>query len=169
MTVETELARKAISTFLKKNQFIKPPDTTPDELIQQQAGVFVSLHQNDDLRGCIGTITPVQNNIAEEIIHNAVSAATQDPRFQPLDPKELPKTHISVDVLTEPLPASKKDLDPRKYGVIVKEGNRTGVLLPNLPGLTNVDEQIQIACQKAGLDPNGPFSIYKFEVKRSSE
>ncbi len=169
MTVETELARKAISTFLKENKFIKPPDTTPEELIQRQAGVFVSLHQNSDLRGCIGTINPVQNNIAEEIIHNAISAATKDPRFQPLNPEELSKTDISVDILTEPLPANIKELDPDKYGVIVKKDNQTGLLLPNLPGITNVYEQIQIACQKAGLDPNDSFSIFKFEVKRISE
>ena len=101
--------------------------------MEQQAGVFVSLHKSGALRGCIGTIEPAQPNVAQEIIHNAISAATRDPRFPPVRPDELNDLEISTDVLGEPeMITSLDELDPKRYGVIVEKGYRRGLLLPNL-------------------------------------
>jgi AmmeMemoRadiSam system protein A len=135
--------------------------------MQGKAGVFVSLHKGGELRGCIGTIEPAEGNIALEIINNAISAATRDPRFFPVTVDELPQLDYSVDVLTEPEPvASEKDLDPKKYGAIVEAGWRRGLLLPDLEGVDTVERQIEICRVKAGIEPKEPVKLYRFEVKR---
>ena len=112
------------------------PKDLPEDL-QDKAGAFVSLHKGSRLRGCIGTFLPMQMNIASEIIHNAVSAATRDPRFYPVSLDELKDIDISVDVLGQPeAVASSADLDPKKYGVIVMSHAQTGLLLPDLEAST---------------------------------
>jgi len=131
------------------------------------AGVFVSIHKLGGLRGCIGTFEPAANNVAEEIIANAISSATRDPRFPPIAPNELKDLDYSVDVLTSPEPVESKDqLDPKKYGVIVEAGYRRGLLLPDLEGVDSVNYQIDICRQKAGIAPDEPIKLYRFEVKR---
>jgi len=128
------------------------------------------LKKRGELRGCIGTVEPYRENIAAEIIHNAVAAGVDDPRFWPVQLEELPEIEFSVDVLTEPEPvASKDELDPKRYGVIVKSHGRTGLLLPDLEGVDSVDEQISIACRKAGISPGEPIRLYRFEVIRYKE
>jgi AmmeMemoRadiSam system protein A len=125
------------------------------------------LKKHGELRGCIGTIEPVRRNLAEEIINNAVSAGAEDPRFRPLQLEELPDLTISVDVLAPPEPIdSEDDLDPRRYGVIVSSRGRVGLLLPNLGGIDTVAEQVGIARQKAGLLPDEPVRLARFEVTR---
>ena len=132
-----------------------------------KAGVFVSIHKFDDLRGCIGTFEPQRPNVAQEIIMNAVSAATKDPRFERVGVDELPFLNYSVDVLTEPRPVKSKDeLDPKKYGVIAECGWRRGLLLPDLEGVETVEQQIGICCQKAGISSNETIKLSCFEVKR---
>jgi AmmeMemoRadiSam system protein A len=132
-----------------------------------KAGVFVSLHKNNELRGCIGTIEPDEANIAQEIIRNAVHSATRDPRFNPVTADELPQLEYSVDILTEPEPvSSEKDLDPKKYGAIVEAGWRRGLLLPDLEGVDTVKRQLEICRMKAGIGPEEPVKLYRFEVKR---
>ncbi len=138
----------------------------PEEL-QKPAGVFVSLKKQGQLRGCIGTILPMQANAAAEIIRNAVSAATADPRFPRVQPVELEQLEVSVDILGEPERIdSISKLDPRRYGVIVRRGGRSGVLLPDLEGVNTVEEQVSIACNKAGIKPDEPIEMYRFEVVR---
>ncbi|MGC9001847.1 MAG: AmmeMemoRadiSam system protein A [Dictyoglomus sp.] len=165
------LARKAIETYLKEGRVITPPPDIPDYL-KRKAGTFVSLHRKStgELRGCIGTIIPTTSNIAEEIIRNAISAATEDPRFPPLDLDELEDIEISVDVLS-PLEEIKdiKDLDPKKYGVVVEKGWRRGVLLPDLEGVDTIEEQLSIALAKAGISPSENFKVYRFSVDRFKE
>jgi len=135
--------------------------------MKQKAGVFVSIHKLGQLRGCIGTFEPTQDNVAEETMVNAISSATQDPRFPPIAPDELDDLDYSVDVLTEPEPIDSQDqLDPKKYGVIVESGVRKGLLLPDLEGVDSVDYQIDICRQKAGIAPDEPIKLYRFEVKR---
>jgi hypothetical protein len=132
-----------------------------------RAGVFVSIHKFDELRGCIGTFEAVAENIAEEIIANAISSATRDPRFPPIVPNELKDLDYSVDVLSPPEPVENQDeLDAKKYGVIVECGYQRGLLLPDLGGVDSVDQQIAICCQKAGIVPGEPIKLYRFEVKR---
>jgi hypothetical protein len=105
--------------------------------------------------------------VAEEIIANAISSATRDPRFPAIVPSELKDLDYSVDVLTTPEPIKSQDqLDPKRYGVIVEAGFRKGLLLPDLEGVDSVDYQIDICRQKAGIAPNEPVKLYRFEVRR---
>ena len=119
------------------------------------------------LRGCIWKIQAVQPSIAEEIIHNAVSAATKDPRFAPITPDELDQLTISVDVLGDMEKIDTPDqLDVKRYGVVVTKGYRRGLLLPNLEGVDTVEDQIAIAKQKAGIGYQEAVQLERFEVVR---
>lgn len=165
------LARKAIETYLKEGRIITPPPDLPDYL-KKRAGTFVSLHKRStgELRGCIGTILPTTSNIAEEIIRNAISAAIEDPRFPPVTLNELDDIEISVDVLS-PLEEVRdiRELDPKKYGVVVEKGWRRGVLLPDLEGVDTIEDQLSIALAKAGISPYENFKVYRFSVTRFKE
>jgi len=135
--------------------------------MQDKAGVFVSIHKKGSLRGCIGTFEPQQENVAKEIIANAVSSATRDPRFNAITAKELKDLDYSIDVLTKPEPVSDvSELDAKKYGVIVEAGWRKGLLLPDLEGVDTAEQQIEICRQKGGIGAEEPVSLYRFEVKR---
>jgi AmmeMemoRadiSam system protein A len=162
-----ELARKTIESYVREKRTIEPPEELVPEM-QGQAGTFVSLHDTEgNLRGCIGTIEPRQLQVAQEVIQNAISAATRDPRFPPVQPEELEDLDIKVDVLTEPEPIDSLDqLDPKRYGVIVESGWRRGLLLPDLEGVDTVEYQVDIAMRKAGIHPDEPMQLYRFEVKR---
>ena len=160
-----KLAKETVETYVKEGKTHQPEKLTPK--MREKAGVFVSIHKLGELRGCIGTFEPQGNNVAEEIITNAISSATRDPRFPPIAPDELGDLDYSVDVLTTPEPVESKDqLDPKKYGVIVECGMRRGLLLPDLEGVDTVDYQIDICRQKAGIAPDEPIKLYRFEVKR---
>lgn len=163
------LARKALEIYVTDGTVINIPDLLPEEMAKKRAGVFVSIKKSGQLRGCIGTISPVRKNIAEEIIYNAISAGTQDPRFNSVDELELDGLVYSVDVLGEAEAISTiAELDVVKYGVIVKSGRRTGLLLPNLEGIDTAEEQVSIALQKAGIDPSEKYEMERFEVIRYS-
>lgn len=141
------------------------------ELWVGRYGCFVSIKtKNDDLRGCIGTIAPVQDNLGREIMVNAVSAGTRDPRFRPISKPELAEVAFSVDVLS-PLEAvrSLDDLDPSVYGVIVEKGGRRGLLLPDLEGVDTVIQQVSIAARKAGLGDLDGINLKRFTVARYAE
>lgn len=161
------LARKTIEEYLTTGKKISIPEDLPEEMIKQHAGVFVSIHEENNLRGCIGTIRPIKNNIAEEIIENAISAATRDYRFNPIEIEELPYLEISVDVLNEPEDISSLDeLDVKKYGVIVSCGMKRGLLLPNLEGIDTVEEQVRIAKIKGNITDREEVTLQRFEVIR---
>ncbi len=160
------LAKETVETYVKTRKIIKPPAKLAPEM-KEQAGVFVSLHKLGQLRGCIGTFEPTQATVAEEVIRNAISSATGDPRFSPVKARELGYLTYSVDVLTKPEPVNDKEaLDAKKYGVIVECGYRRGLLLPDLEGVDTPDAQIDICCQKGGISPGEPLKLYRFEVKR---
>jgi AmmeMemoRadiSam system protein A len=161
------LARETIENYVKQGKIITPPLDLPEEMINQKAGVFVSLKKNGNLRGCIGTFIPTQENIAQEIIKNAISAAVDDPRFSPVTISELGDLTISVDVLSPPEEISDiSGLDPKKYGAIVSSGYKKGLLLPDLEGVDTAEEQVDIAKRKAGIYPDEKVKLYRFEVKR---
>lgn len=161
------LARLSLETYVKTGRYAEFPQDLPPELTKINAAAFVSLKKQGQLRGCIGTIVPTRKNLAEEIFHNAVSAGTGDPRFAPVTAKELDDLVYSVDVLGKPEEiAAKEELNPKKYGVIVEHGRRRGLLLPDLAGVDNVDQQIKIARQKASIDPDEPVKLFRFEVVR---
>jgi AmmeMemoRadiSam system protein A len=161
------LARHSVETFVRTNCPGSLPDGLPEEMLTQRAGVFVSLHEDGQLRGCIGTIRPAYDNIAEEIVHNGMEAATNDPRFSPVRPDELDRLEISVDVLgpTEPID-SPDQLDPKTYGVVVTRGMRRGLLLPDLEGVDTVEDQIAIAKRKAGIAQDEKVKLERFKVTR---
>ncbi len=160
------LAKDTVETYTRTGKSIHPPADPASEM-NDKAGVFVSLKMYGELRGCIGTFQATTENVALEIIQNAVSAATQDPRFAPVGEEELADIDYSVDVLTKPEKvASTEDLDPKKYGVIVKQGERKGLLLPDLEGVDTVNDQVHIAATKAGISMGEDIELFRFEVKR---
>ncbi len=161
-----ELAKLTINKYIKEGTIIDSNLFINEEMKSSRKGTFVSLKINNNLRGCIGTIFPTKLNTKEEIISNAISAATKDPRFNPLREDELDKIKVSVDVLETPTDVLDiNELDPKKYGVIITEGFKRGVLLPNLEGIDTVEEQINIAKNKAGITSN-TYSLQKFLVTR---
>lgn len=161
------LARETLETYIREGNKISVPQWVPDEFRMKRAGVFVSLKKDGMLRGCIGTIGPVRVNLAEEIINNAISAGTQDPRFPTVRENELKELVYSVDVLGAPEKIDSMDaLDVKRYGVIVTSGFRRGLLLPDLEGVDTPGQQVGIALQKAGIRSSEPYEMERFEVIR---
>ena len=166
-----EIARRTIELYVKTGKRSDPPQELTPEM-QRQAGAFVTIHRHGRLRGCIGTIQPTCGNVAEEVIQNAISAATRDPRFPPLRRNELADLDVKVDVLGEPEPVSSlADLDPKRYGLIVQSVShpwKRGLLLPDLEGIDTVERQVYwTRHHKAGItDPDEPVQMFRFEVKR---
>ncbi|MGI6206198.1 MAG: AmmeMemoRadiSam system protein A [Anaerovoracaceae bacterium] len=162
-----QLARTAVETYIYAGRRAKIPSDLPEEMLENKAGVFVTLNINGRLRGCIGTIQPAAENIAQEIINNGISACSRDPRFVKVAKEELPYIQYSVDVLGEVEDVdSEDDLDCRRYGVIVTNGSKTGLLLPDLDGVDTVQRQVEIARQKAGIADGEDYSLKRFEVVR---
>jgi AmmeMemoRadiSam system protein A/AmmeMemoRadiSam system protein B len=170
------LARLAVETFVRTGKQISAPEK-PSELLAARAGCFVSIKtrktddRSNELRGCIGTIEPTTENLAEEIIANAINAATRDPRFSPVAAEELPALRYSVDVLEAPEPATFAELDPKVYGVIVEDQSETfrGLLLPDIAGVDTAARQVEIAARKAGIAPDGSLKLSRFRVHRYRE
>ena len=160
-----KLAKETVESYIRGGKTPKPKELTPE--MKERAGVFVSIHKHGELRGCIGTFEPTKDNVAEEIIANAISSSTRDPRFPPVTASELDDLEYSVDILTEPEPVKDiSQLDAKKYGVIVESGWRRGLLLPDLEGVDNVEEQIAICRLKAGISASEPLNLYRFQVRR---
>lgn len=176
------LAKQAVENWIKYHRLINLSKGLPPKMIEKKSGVFVSLHLRDgSLRGCIGTFSPTQENIAEEIIHNAIESATQDPRFPRVTKEELPDLIYSVDILSKPelvmkgfisptLTPIPYTLDPRVHGLIVQSADgRRGLLLPDLEGVDTVNQQIEICRQKAWISEDEPVTLYRFTVERHSQ
>lgn len=160
-----KLAKETVESYIREGKTPQPKELTSE--MKERAGVFVSIHKHGELRGCIGTFEPTKDNVAEEIIANAISSATRDPRFPPMASSELSDLEYSVDVLTKPEPVEDaSQLDPRKYGVIVESGLRRGLLLPDLEGVATVERQIEICRLKAGILTDEPVRFYRFQVER---
>ena len=164
------LARRSLEHYIKTGRELNIKDVDDEvlpEMKSTRAGAFVSIHEHGRLRGCIGTILPTTGSLAEEIMQNAISASTRDPRFDPIEESELDWLEINVDVLSEPEPiGSEAELDPKKYGVIVTSGYKRGLLLPDLDGVDTVEEQVSIARKKGGIGANEPVRLERFTVTR---
>ena len=166
-----KLARQAVEMFIRSGDVLETREGS-DELLRARAPCFVCLKTLDgDLRGCIGTIEPTKDSLAEEIVANAISAATSDPRFEPVTPAELSNLRYSVDVLHPPESTVIEELDPKVFGVIVEDesGSRRGLLLPDIPGIDDVEQQIEIAARKAGIPSGEPIKLSRFKVERFRE
>lgn len=182
-----KLAKEAVEKYIKEKKILNVPLNFPKEFLNRVGGVFVTITKNGNLRACIGTYLPTRPNVAEETIKNAIAAATEDWRFGPVKEEELPYLSFTVSILSFPTPVSNiKELDPKKYGIIVKTAplffpgqenfsekeldnivSKTGLLLPDIEGVETIEQQISIACQKAGIDPKREkFFIYKFTVEK---
>ena len=180
------LAKLAVETYVKEGRIIDSPKDLSSKFFKRKTGVFVTIEKNKELRGCIGTYLPTKENILEETIYNAISAATEDCRFEPIKKEELPYLSYTVYILNKPeLVKNIYELNPYKFGIIVKtipitisnsdvvfNGHipyKTGILLPNLEGIDTIEKQISIACYKAGINPEKePIIIYKFTVEKFS-
>ncbi len=164
------LAKKTIEKYISEGKTISPPESFPENFSARKAGVFVSINNSGNLRGCIGTYAPTRENIAYETIANAISAASQDTRFDPITVDELPSLDYDVYVLEEPrLVADLSELDVKKYGIVVRgaKTKRCGLLLPNLEGIKTIEEQIHIASQKGGIDlKKEKIAIYRFTAEK---
>ena len=194
------LAKQAVEKYIEAENIIEPPEDFPKKFLERKAGTFVSIFRSTrgtnaeqkrgtdaekELRGCIGTYLPTKKNIIEEIIHNAIAVATEDYRFGPIQKEELPYLSYEVSILSEPeLITDIKELDPKKYGIIVKSQGfasgsdvifntapksyqKTGLLLPDLEGVDTIEKQISIACHKGGINPTKEkILIYKFTVEK---
>ncbi|HUW72125.1 MAG TPA: AmmeMemoRadiSam system protein A [Candidatus Humimicrobiaceae bacterium] len=179
------LAKSAVERYIKKGETIEMPEGLPEELLGRKAGTFVTIEKEGQLRGCIGTYLPTRASIAEEIIRNAIAAASEDDRFGSITTEELPRLSYTVYILSYPEPAKDiKELDAKKFGIIVKSQGfssgsdvifntapksyqKTGLLLPDLEGIDNVEKQFSIACQKGGIDPQKEkIFIYRFTVEK---
>ncbi|MCK4453775.1 AMMECR1 domain-containing protein [Candidatus Parcubacteria bacterium] len=191
------LAKKAVENYIKERKTISPSKNLPEEFLTRKAGTFVTIEKDENLRGaprderkrvlrgCIGTYLPTKENIAQEIIHNAIVAATEDYRFSPIQKQELPELSYTVYILNKPeLIKSINELDPKKYGILVKSQSfssgsdvifepaprthfKSGLLLPDLDGVDTSEKQISIACQKANINPQTEkIIIYKFKVEK---
>jgi AmmeMemoRadiSam system protein A/AmmeMemoRadiSam system protein B len=165
------LARRAVETFIREGEMLDPPESQSG-LLAAHAPCFVCLKtRNGELRGCIGTIEAVKDSLAEEIVANAVSAAINDPRFDPVREDELADLVYSVDVLLASEPATIEKLDPKIYGVIVEDESesRRGLLLPDIPGIETAAQQVEIATRKAGIPHGTPVKLSRFKVERYPE
>lgn len=168
MHVLVKLAKDAIETYVKEKRIFSPSgDISIPPEVPEKAGVFVSVKKEGQLRGCIGTYSPQTDKVTTEIILNAISAATRDPRFESIESEELSKLSYSVDVLSKLEKVNSiKDLDPKCYGIVVTKDQRRGLLLPDLDGVDTVDEQIKISKLKAGIEELEEVEIYRFKVMR---
>lgn len=165
----TQLARKAIEEYVNNKIVIKTPAGLPEEFYSRRAGVFVTIFKDGELRGCIGTYMPVREDIAKEIIENAVSACSRDYRFSPVKKSELWDLKYEVSILSKPqLLEDKEKHDPKKHGLIVQcADGRLGLLLPDLEGVDTLEEQFEICCQKGGIDPEkDETTLYFFTVEK---
>lgn len=165
----TKLARRNLDSYYSKGILLTVDDIDEEELILDKKGVFVSLKIGGELRGCIGTIEPTTTCVGEEIIRNSISAALNDPRFQPVKAEELMDIDISVDLLYSPEKTSFEDLNPSCYGVIVTAGSKSGLLLPNLEGVNTKEQQLQIAMSKGNISPSETYKLERFKVERFKE
>ena len=162
-----QLAYKSVYSYVLEKKVLPVPSDIPEEMLGIRAGAFVSIHEHGRLRGCIGTIGATCENVAEEIIQNAISASTRDPRFNAITANELEFLEINVDVLGEPENISSMDeLDVKRYGVIVSSGRKRGLLLPDLDGVDSVEQQVAIAMQKGGITEDDEVHLQRFEVVR---
>ena len=162
-----KLAKDTVELYIREHKILEISEDELSPEARQRAGVFVCLKIRDNLRGCIGTFQPMEPSIAHEIVRNAISAATCDPRFSCVRTDELDAIEYTVDILTPPEKiVNRSELDPMRFGVIVQAGARRGLLLPDLDGVDTIDQQIGIAMQKAGISPGSPIELFRFEVKR---
>lgn len=164
----TRIARDAIESSLTKTPYVAPALPAAENAPH---AVFVTLRDaHGELRGCIGRTAPLHATLAEEIADCAVGAAERDPRFDRVTRSELDGLSIEVSILESPVPVKDvSELDPHRYGVVVSTPGRRGVLLPDVPGVESVEQQLSIALRKGEIRANEPHRVEKFGVRKVVE
>jgi AmmeMemoRadiSam system protein A len=168
----TGLARNAVEAYVLGGRIIEPPPFPEISPLGRPSACFVCIKTaGHELRGCIGTVEPEHGTLAEEVIANAIKAATRDPRFRPVSGAELASLLYSVDVLGSLEPARFEDLAPATFGVVVidQSGSRRGLLLPDIESIETAGQQVGVAAKKAGINPGEPLRLYRFRTRRFSE
>lgn len=171
MNLYCQLAKNAIKNYLENGSAIDPPKDLPENFCKDKSGVFVTIEKGKELHGCIGTYLPTKENIAQEIISNAIAAATKDYRFQAVTLDELDKLTFTVSLLSEPesIDSLEKN-DPKTYGLIVRcpdSPHKCGLLLPDLEGIETPQQQFLICCQKGGINPEkDTVALFRFKVEK---
>lgn len=147
------LARQAIVEAVVHNRM--PPSAAFTGVLALPGGVFVTLHQRGQLRGCIGVIEPSEP-LAEAVVRCALSAALQDPRFSGVTPEEIPGLEIEVSVLSPLFRIRPEKLEVGRHGLVVSKGPQRGVLLPQVATEHGWGRETFLAetCRKAGLAPD---------------
>ncbi len=161
-------ARKSITEASVGKKY-KPTTKDLSKNLEENCGAFVSLHKNEDLRGCIGYILPVMPLI-EAVREMAFSAAIKDSRFMPVSSEELKDISIEISVLTPPkVIATREEFIVGKHGIIIEHDRKSAVFLPQVAPEQGWDreETLSHLCIKAGLDkndymhPNMVFKIFE--------
>lgn len=160
-----EQARVAIATHLGAPARLPARAPAP-----RRAGAFVTLHLGGRLRGCIGHVEP-DRRLDDVVRSCAVAAATEDPRFPPLTPEELPRVSLEISVLGPLEPVQRlEQVVVGRHGLVVEQGRRRGLLLPQVATDWGWDPRtfVQQTCRKAGLPadawPGGGATLYRFEA-----
>ncbi len=178
-TALLKLARTTIEEYVTNGNRMEPDNSHPilgDKKFREKRGVFVTLHKNSRLRGCIGYPIPIKP-LLEAVIDNAVSAAVEDPRFPPVQPQEIPDLHLEISILTVPQKVTgPEEVEVGRDGIIISKGFMRGLLLPQVPVEQgwDRDEYISYGCQKAGLPPDEwrrgvTIETFQAEVFRETE
>jgi AmmeMemoRadiSam system protein B/AmmeMemoRadiSam system protein A len=174
------LARETIENYIKSGEVTEPH--TEDEKLKETRGAFVTLEKKGQLRGCIGHIVPVQP-LFLDVRDNAISAATEDPRFRQVVEEELDKIEIEISVLTFPeeikTKSAKETLEairPGIDGIILEYKGRGATYLPQVwEQLPGKEEFLDSLCMKAGLSPGdwkqrgAKISRYQVQAFKESE
>jgi AMMECR1 domain-containing protein len=163
------LARRAFDTYAISRRVIEPPSPVPP-FLRQRSGVFISAMRGGAPRTCMGTLYPMQPNLAEEIIENAAASAGRDRRFRPVRMQELPELVLIVSIVGTPRAISAEEagtLDPARDGLVVKCGDRYGVVLSGeTPHRENMLNWGRI---RAGAGPHSPVELFRIHDLRFME
>jgi AmmeMemoRadiSam system protein A len=146
-----ELARRAICEAVLHNRYLETPMQFAGEL--PPAGVFVTLHRQGRLRGCIGQLEGI-DSLQGAVVYCAVAAAMHDPRFPPVAPEEIAELGIEISILSRPERIEPSQIQVGRHGLLVTRGRMRGVLLPQVPVQFHWNAQrfLEECCRKAGLD-----------------
>lgn len=160
-----DLGRRAIETYLRSRQLIDPPEPIPLEW-QAPSAAFVTLRKHGEMRGCVGSTRPTEATAAHELIRYAIASAVRDPRFDPVRLDEVPLLTLRVQLLDPAeLVTDISRLDPTSYGIIVRSGDRQGLLLPGIEEIVTPQQQLKAACRKAGINPHAPLQLQRFRAR----
>lgn len=165
----TQLVKQTIESYIKNKTVISVPKNLPDKFYSKKAGVFVTIKNGVKLRGCIGTYLPTKKSIAKEIISNAISVCSLDTRFHAITENELHDLNYEISILNPPqLIKDIKNHNVKKHGIIVKcDDGRCGLLLPGLDGIDSANQQINIACEKGGINSEvDKINLYYFTIEK---